>query len=240
MKRSSLGWSCVVLFASLALFARAAEFEDIQKKIVSFVLPNGLTVILYPRGDAPVISCVTYVKTGSADEYVGITGIAHQLEHLAFKGTPYVGTNDFKAEETAIKEIDSLYASIQTLEQKVPTEMRDGFLSLLAQVTSSGARGGGADAISKMCEALVERWATAGVKISDDDKKKLVDLVQTYAARVKEAEKYVIQNQYSNLIDRAGGVGLNAFTSDDRTVYHISRCPPTNWNCGPRSNPTAT
>ena len=68
----------------------------------------------------------------------------------------------------------------------------------------------------------MDKWKSAGVKFSDDDKKALIELVETYAARVKEAEKYVLQNQYSNIIDRNGGSGLNAFTSDDRTVYHVS------------------
>ena len=111
----------------------AEEFSEIQAKITSFKLDNGLTIILYPRGDAPVISCVTYVKTGSTDERVGITGIAHQLEHLAFKGTPHIGAKDFTAEKTAFAAIDRLYDDIQAFEQKMPAEMRDPFLSLLAR-----------------------------------------------------------------------------------------------------------
>ncbi|MEI6231982.1 MAG: pitrilysin family protein [Planctomycetota bacterium] len=202
------------------------EFGEFTKKVESFTLDNGLTIILYPRGDAPVISCVTYVKTGSTDEYVGITGLAHQLEHLAFKGTPFVGTNDYAAEKAALAEIDKLYVTIQALEQKVPADMRDGFLSLLAQVTSTGARGVDPAQAEKVMEKqaadLMAKWQAAGVTLKDADKKTLVELVKTYAAKVKDAEQYVVQNQYSNLIDRAGGVGLNAFTSDDRTVYHVS------------------
>src|ERR1700704_2365649 len=133
---------CLALLCG-GCFAAEEEFSEFTKKIESFTLPNGLTIILYPRGDAPVVSCVTYVKTGSTDEYVGITGIAHQLEHLAFKGTPFVGTNDYKGERAALSELDKLYNTIQDLEQKVPADMRDGFLSLLAQVTSTGGRGGG-------------------------------------------------------------------------------------------------
>lgn len=214
------------LSISIACIGAEEEFGEFTKKIESFTLDNGLTIILYPRGDAPVVSCVTYVKTGSTDEHVGITGLAHQLEHLAFKGTPFVGTNDYKSEQAALAEIDKLYVTIQALEQKVPADMRDGFLSLLAQVTSTGARGVAPEQAIKVMEKqandLIASWQKAGVTLAEADKNSLIDLVKTYAQKVKEAEKYVLQNQYSNLIDRAGGVGLNAFTSDDRTVYHVS------------------
>ncbi|HLX62497.1 MAG TPA: pitrilysin family protein [Planctomycetota bacterium] len=217
---------CLILLC-FAAFSADEEFSEFTKKIESFVLPNGLTIILYPRGDAPVISCVTYVKAGSTDEHVGITGIAHQLEHLAFKGTPYVGTKDYEAEKAALSEIDKLYGTIQELEQKVPADMRDGFLTLLAQVTSTGSARGkdvqhAQQIMIKQAKDLMDSWKKAGVTLSEADQKKLTDLVVTYAAKVQDAEKYVEQNQYSNLIDRAGGTGLNAFTSDDRTVFHVS------------------
>jgi predicted Zn-dependent peptidase len=198
---------------------KGEEFADIQNKITSFKLDNGLTIILYARGTAPVISCVTYVKTGSVDEHVGITGIAHQLEHLAFKGTPSVGTRNFAAEQSAVTEIDKLYEKIQSFEQKLPAEMRDSFLSLLAQVTSTG---GNPEAYGKNVEALAAKWAKDGVTLKDDDKAQLGELVKSFAEKVKNAEQFVEQNQYSNIIDRNGGSGLNAFTSDDCTVYHVS------------------
>lgn len=209
------------VFFSGARAGGGEEFAEIQARIVSFTLDNGLTVILYPRGDAPVISCVTYVKTGSADEHVGITGIAHQLEHLAFKGTPHIGTNDAQAEKAALREIDKLYDEIQAFEQKLPTEMRDGFLSLLAQVTSTGGPAGGG-IVEKLAAGLFKSWQDAGLPLSDTEKNAVSQFVKSYAEKVKHAEKFVEQNQYSNVIDRNGGSGLNAFTSDDRTVYHVS------------------
>lgn len=41
---------------------------------------------------SPTVSFVTYVDVGGADEEDGKTGIAHFLEHLAFKGTTTIGT----------------------------------------------------------------------------------------------------------------------------------------------------
>lgn len=213
----------VLVCAVVSIFARAGDdFAAIQERIVSYKMENGLTVILYPRPAAPVISCVTYVKAGSVDEHVGITGIAHQLEHLAFKGTPFIGTKDYAAERKAFAELDILYAAIQTFEQKLPTEQREPFLSRLAQYTSTGGGETLAAQIEKDFTGLAAGWAKAGVKIASDDVQAMIRSVQTFAQKVKEAEAYVEQNQYSNAIDRAGGVGLNAFTNTDCTVYHIS------------------
>ena len=208
-------------FVNLSV-AAAEDFAEIQAKIVSFTLDNGLTIILYPRGDAPVISCITYVKTGSADEHVGITGIAHQLEHLAFKGTPNIGTKNYDAEKPALEEIDRLYGEIQTFEQRLPTELRDAFLTLLAQLTSTGGKTASVQNIETALKAQGAAWEKAGIMIKDEEKTKLSVLVASFTEKIKNAEQYVQQNEYTNIIDRNGGVGLNAFTSDDRTVYFVS------------------
>jgi len=211
----------ILILLSLSLAVRGGDdFAEIQGKIVSFTLDNGMRVILYPRGDAPVISCVTYVKAGSADEHVGITGIAHQLEHLAFKGTPSIGTKDYKGEVIAFSEIDKLYADIQSFEQKLPAEMRDGFLSLLAQLTSTGSAN--PTVADKAVAALLAKWQASGFVLKEDEKASLSGFVKTFAEKINNAEQYVEQNQYSNVIERNGGSGLNAFTSADRTVYHVS------------------
>ena len=213
------------LLISIPLWPRPAgaeEFAGIQAKIVSFTLENGLMVILYPRGDAPVIACVTYVKAGSVDEHTGITGIAHQLEHLAFKGTPNIGTKDYSAERAALDEIDKLYAEIQTFEGDMTGEKCDEFLTLLAQAVSTGPRGGVGGGAAQQVGVLLSKWENSGVTLKEDRKAALARAVQALAEKVKSAEQYVEQNQYANVIDRNGGVGLNAFTSADRTVYHVS------------------
>lgn len=49
---------------------------------------NGLTLLIAPDPDVPVLSYQTWVRAGSVDEVVPRTGIAHLFEHLMFKGTP--------------------------------------------------------------------------------------------------------------------------------------------------------
>nr|WP_155706686.1 pitrilysin family protein [Gloeocapsopsis dulcis] len=51
------------------------------------VLENGLTVLTKEVRTAPVVSVQVWYQIGSRDEAPGVNGIAHQLEHMLFKGT---------------------------------------------------------------------------------------------------------------------------------------------------------
>ena len=46
-----------------------------------------------------MLSYFTHVDVGGAQEGVGQTGMAHMFEHMAFKGTDRIGTNNFAAEK---------------------------------------------------------------------------------------------------------------------------------------------
>lgn len=51
------------------------------------VLDNGLTVLTKEVDTAPVVTVQVWYRVGSRNEAPGVNGIAHQLEHLMFKGT---------------------------------------------------------------------------------------------------------------------------------------------------------
>ena len=53
----------------------------------TFVLPNGLTVIVHTDRKAPVVGLMTYYRVGSKHEPRGRTGFAHLYEHLFFGGS---------------------------------------------------------------------------------------------------------------------------------------------------------
>ncbi len=57
-------------------------------------LDNGLTELVRRDTAAPVAAVVTYVKAGYFDETDDISGIAHVLEHMFFKGTPTHGVGE--------------------------------------------------------------------------------------------------------------------------------------------------
>ena len=52
--------------------------------------------------------------------------------------------------------------------------------------------------------------------------KQLQALEKAWKDAQEEAEKYVAKNEFGEIIDREGGVGLNAMTSSDATVYFYS------------------
>jgi predicted Zn-dependent peptidase len=72
--------------------AHAQDLASFEHRITTKVLPNGLTLILCERPDAPVFSYYTIVDAGDANDPGGDSGLAHMFEHLAFKGTEDIGT----------------------------------------------------------------------------------------------------------------------------------------------------
>lgn len=66
---------------------RIAEAQAKRPKNESFTLGNGLQVVVLPDRRAPVVTQMVWYRAGAADEVAGVSGIAHFLEHLMFKGT---------------------------------------------------------------------------------------------------------------------------------------------------------
>ena len=54
------------------------------------------------------------------------------------------------------------------------------------------------------------------------DAAKVADLEKAWKDAIAEADKYVEDNEFSTVVDRAGGVGMNAFTNSDVTGYFFS------------------
>jgi len=76
------------LLAGMALAGAvpASAELDLRRAAVSH-LPNGLTVIMLEDHSFPLVSVQMLYKSGSAAEVTGKTGLAHFLEHLAFRGS---------------------------------------------------------------------------------------------------------------------------------------------------------
>jgi predicted Zn-dependent peptidase len=147
--------------------------DQVIKNLTEFRLSNGLKFIVLERHQAPVVSFLTYADVGGVDEPDGRTGVAHFLEHLAFKGTTRIGTKDYQAEKVLLERLEQLDAQIQT-----------------------------AKATGKQDE---------------------VTRLQADFQRVEaEAAKLVKQNELGQIVQQAGGVGLNATTSAEATRYFYS------------------
>jgi zinc protease len=79
----------------IALIGPAYAAPKIKLEPETFKLDNGLLVVVLPDHRAPVVTQMVWYRTGAADEPPGVSGIAHFLEHLMFRGTPKVPDGQF-------------------------------------------------------------------------------------------------------------------------------------------------
>ncbi|MBG1260064.1 M16 family metallopeptidase [Nostoc commune] len=69
------------------LLAKRIMPSTLTQNVRKTVLENGLTVLTKEVHTAPVVTVQVWYKVGSRNEEPGVNGIAHQLEHMMFKGT---------------------------------------------------------------------------------------------------------------------------------------------------------
>ena len=86
---------------------RAQDLKSFEQRITTKVLPNGLTLIICERPEAPVFSYSTFIDAGDVNDPSGESGLAHMFEHLAFKGTSEIGTNDYADEKVALAKVEA-------------------------------------------------------------------------------------------------------------------------------------
>ncbi|OGS81496.1 MAG: peptidase M16 [Gallionellales bacterium GWA2_55_18] len=79
----------------IALLLGWMQAAAAQAEVFERTLANGLKVIVKEDHRAPVVVQQIWYKAGSMDERTGVTGIAHVLEHLMFKGTKDVPMGEF-------------------------------------------------------------------------------------------------------------------------------------------------
>ena len=147
--------------------------DRVIEQVSEFRLNNGMKFIVLENHEAPVVSFVTYADVGGVDEPDGKTGVAHFLEHLAFKGTDKIGTKNYPVEKKYLERLDRLFAEIQQAKEQ-------------------------------------------------GDREKLAQLTKKFARIEGVANNFVEQNEYGQIVETAGGVGLNAATSTDYTSYFYS------------------
>lgn len=81
-RRGLLGLALLLALAIGGSPAAAQKF-----KVESFVLGNGMQLVVLPNHRVPAVTQTVWYRTGAADDPRGKSGLAHFLEHLMFKGT---------------------------------------------------------------------------------------------------------------------------------------------------------
>lgn len=101
------------LASLMALSVSAAPgAQEMTLPVREIKLDNGLVVLVVERHNAPVFSSYIVTGVGSANEKPGTIGAAHLLEHMLFKGTRSIGTNNYAAEQDLMDKQDSLWNRI--------------------------------------------------------------------------------------------------------------------------------
>lgn len=154
------------------------EGDPLQARI--YTLQNGLKVYLSPNKQEPRIYTTIPVRVGSKSDPRDNTGLAHYLEHMVFKGTSHIGTQNWEAESKYLQQISDLYEKRKTTtdpDQRAKIYKQIDSLSLIASqytvpseydkmITSLGAQGTNAFTSTDQTVYLndipaneLERWA---------------------------------------------------------------------------------
>ncbi len=100
------------LALSAALIAATPVLaEDGHEAVTTFTLDNGMDVVVVEDHRAPVVQHMVWYRVGSADEPIGVSGVAHFLEHLLFKGTETLEPGEFSATVAANGGNDNAFTS---------------------------------------------------------------------------------------------------------------------------------
>jgi predicted Zn-dependent peptidase len=206
----------------------AFDFSQIENRVVEHTLDNGLTFLILPRHDAPVVSLVTAVNTGCADDPMGYMGMSHMFEHMAFKGTEEIGSKEVKLEAKWAAEKERLERLIDDEKRKGDKADTQKLAGLTDEMTAA------ADSVSKYTGRRNEtRWMAEEDRIFElileerakgdlADSARLAELGKQMVEATDSACAYAEINEFGEIVNREGGIGLNAGTSYDNTNYYVS------------------
>ena len=110
----------LLLGAALVMAASAPAARQFQTvpndplETKMYTLPNGLKIFMTVNKDAPRIQTYVAVRVGGKNDPAETTGLAHYFEHLMFKGTEKLGTQDYAAEKPMLDRIEHLFEVYRT------------------------------------------------------------------------------------------------------------------------------
>ena len=96
---------------TLAAAALLAGAGPLHANPFETTLDNGMKVIVKEDRRAPSVVHMVWYGVGAMDEPEGVTGIAHLLEHMMFKGTEKVGPGEFNKRVAAVGGRDNAFTS---------------------------------------------------------------------------------------------------------------------------------
>jgi predicted Zn-dependent peptidase len=219
-----------------AVIASPALAQQVEPEI--FTLPNGMKFLLVERHDQPnTIAAGWLAKVGSVNERPGITGISHFFEHMMFKGTDTIGTRDpqrdsaYRARQKLLRDrINELTWTVQYERFKQgeiadPWDPKNDTTELAAlradlRRLMDEQQGKAGEAEMKRLEADLAKCDE-----STPDGKQRAEAIRKELAALKAGQAKmatIVKDEFDQVYSKAGGTGMNAFTSYDLTFYFIN------------------
>ena len=106
--------------------------------ITEHILKNGLRVLIVERHDSPTFSAHIRFPVGSANDPPGLSGLAHFVEHMMFKGTHLFGSTNPEAEVPLLDRLDSLQQAmsatpLDTTSAVEPLRLQEDYDQLISE-----------------------------------------------------------------------------------------------------------
>src|SRR5688572_9452159 len=98
-----------LLLSSVIVIAQ----DDIPIQIETYILENGLEVILVQDNSAPTVAVDIWYDVGSNKDPQGRSGFAHLFEHMMFEGSAHVGSFEHGTLIEAVGGILNAYTDLE-------------------------------------------------------------------------------------------------------------------------------
>ncbi len=128
------------LLALLVLPCTGLQVLAQKVPVTEKTLANGMRLLMVERHDEPSIAGGWVAHVGSSNERPGITGIAHLFEHMMFKGTPTIGTKDYKKDLEIIAAQERVREQMRQEDRKMRAAYRHGEIEDLLKPENKSAR----------------------------------------------------------------------------------------------------
>ncbi len=129
-----------------------------------YTLKNGLKVYLAQNTDEPRIQTYIPVRTGSTNDPADNTGLAHYLEHMVFKGTSKVGTQDWNKEKVLIQQIADLYEQHKA---ETDPEKKKALYKRIDEVSQEASKYSVANEYDKLISSLGAKGTNAHTSLNE-------------------------------------------------------------------------
>jgi predicted Zn-dependent peptidase len=238
-KRTSYLFAVVFTALSLIMLARTPVVaQTLEEKVKTFDLKNGMKFLVVERHEAPVAFCAVAFNVGAANEWPNVTGISHMLEHMRFKGTEMMGTKNYKKEIPYIDQTDALGEKTIALRKEMGewrfTRFHDFFKQMIESLPKEDKDRIGSNKYeqNKLVVANIRAMAKlpdslgAVPYLVEDGGVNYLDKYLDYelawgeiAKLLDEQRGYIVKDELWGQFMNNGSRFLNAFTSNDMTVY---------------------